>query len=163
MKENADRARALDTNEINRQLHDSAEQMFRLKFQLRMGQMEGLKKLRSLRRERARMLTVLRERELHLEPAVHPAPAASGQVAPRPVESEPAPKKKAAAAPVVDAKPAKAKPAKAKKAKAEAAHAKAKPAAKKAATAGAAKPAAAKAGAKKAGAKKAGARKASKG
>jgi large subunit ribosomal protein L29 len=63
MKENADRARGLDAAELNKQLRDSEEQMFRLKFQLGMGQMEGLKKLRSLRKERARMLTVLRERE----------------------------------------------------------------------------------------------------
>jgi len=63
MKENADRARGLDAAELNKQLRDSEEQTFRLKFQLGMGQMEGLKKLRSLRKERARMLTVLRERE----------------------------------------------------------------------------------------------------
>jgi len=69
MKENAERARALDTAEIERQLRESSEQMFRLRFQLRMGQMEGLKKMRSLRKERARMLTVLRERELHPESA----------------------------------------------------------------------------------------------
>ena len=69
MKENADKARALDTPEIQKQLRDSAEQTFRLRFQLRMGQMEGLKKLRALRKERARMLTVLRERELNPESA----------------------------------------------------------------------------------------------
>ena len=64
MKENADKARALDTAEIEKQLRESKEQMFRLRFQMSMGQAEGLKKVRSLRKERARMLTVLREREL---------------------------------------------------------------------------------------------------
>ena len=64
MKENADRARSLDAAELNKELRESEEQMFRLKFQMGMGQMEGLKKLRSLKKERARMLTVLREREL---------------------------------------------------------------------------------------------------
>jgi large subunit ribosomal protein L29 len=64
MKENADRARGLDAAELNKQLHDHREQIFRLKFQMSMGQMEGLKKMRSLKKERARMLTVLREREL---------------------------------------------------------------------------------------------------
>jgi large subunit ribosomal protein L29 len=64
MKENADRARGLDGAELNKQLHDHREQIFRLKFQMSMGQMEGLKKIRSLKKERARMLTVLREREL---------------------------------------------------------------------------------------------------
>jgi large subunit ribosomal protein L29 len=64
MKENADRARGLDAAELNKQLREQQEQVFRLKFQMSMGQMEGLKKVRSLKKERARMLTVLREREL---------------------------------------------------------------------------------------------------
>jgi large subunit ribosomal protein L29 len=64
MKENADRARGLDQAELKKQLRESSEQMFRLRFQMSMGQMDGLKKMRSLRKERARMLTVLREREL---------------------------------------------------------------------------------------------------
>ena len=64
MKENADKARALDAAELSKQLREGSEQMFRLRFQMRMGHMDGLKKLRSLRKERARMLTVQREREL---------------------------------------------------------------------------------------------------
>jgi large subunit ribosomal protein L29 len=40
------------------------EQMFRLRFQLSMGQTDGVKKVRELRKDRARMLTALREREL---------------------------------------------------------------------------------------------------
>ena len=63
MKENADKARALDAHEINKQLHDAAEQIFRLRFQMSMGQADGLKKVRMLKKERARMLTVLRERK----------------------------------------------------------------------------------------------------
>ena len=62
MKENADKARALDSAEINKQLREGEEQQFRLRFQLSMGQTEGVKKIRSLRKDRARMLTVLRER-----------------------------------------------------------------------------------------------------
>ena len=51
--------------------------MFRLRFQMRMGQADGLKKLRYLRKERARMLTVLRERELGqaVTPAAKPVKA----------------------------------------------------------------------------------------
>ncbi|MEQ1886375.1 MAG: 50S ribosomal protein L29 [Bryobacteraceae bacterium] len=64
MKENADKARALDATELGKQLREGEEQMFRLRFQMSMGQNDGLKKLRSLRKERARMLTVQREREL---------------------------------------------------------------------------------------------------
>lgn len=75
MKENADKHRALDTNEINKNLHESGEQLFRLRFQISMGQMDPLKKYRALKKDRARMLTVLRERELN--PAAAPAPAPS--------------------------------------------------------------------------------------
>ena len=64
MKENADKARALDKAEIEKQLRDFKEQAFRLRFQMSMGQAEGLNKIRSMRKERARMLTVLREREM---------------------------------------------------------------------------------------------------
>ena len=64
MKENADKFRALDGTELNRQLKDGADQLFRLRFQMSMGQMEGLKKVRAMRKERARINTVLREREL---------------------------------------------------------------------------------------------------
>lgn len=77
MKENADKARALDANELAKELREGPEQMFRLRFQLSMGQADGLKKLRSLRKERARLLTVQRERELgNAEaPAAPAAPA----------------------------------------------------------------------------------------
>jgi large subunit ribosomal protein L29 len=119
MKENAEKARALDATELAKQLREGSEQMFRLRFQLRMGQTDGVKKLRSLRKERARLLTVQREREL----GKAEAPAASEKT------------KKAAAK--VAAKAAAPKAAKVKKAAAEA-----KPAVKKAA---AKKPAKAKA------------------
>ena len=70
MKENADKARALDAGELAKQVKDTAEQMFRLRFQISMGQMDGIKKLRSLRKERARMLTVLRERQDGATPVI---------------------------------------------------------------------------------------------
>jgi large subunit ribosomal protein L29 len=59
-----DKVREIDTGELKRQLSESNEQMFRLRFQLKMGQTDGVKKLRELRRDRARMLTVIRQREL---------------------------------------------------------------------------------------------------
>ena len=43
---------------------DEAEQMFRLHFQMSMGQMDGLKKVRQMKKDRARIYTILREREL---------------------------------------------------------------------------------------------------
>jgi len=56
--------RELETGEIQTQLTDMEAQLFRLKFQMSMGQTEGLKKVRNMRKDRARMLTALREREL---------------------------------------------------------------------------------------------------
>ena len=56
-----------DDKELRHQLQTIEEQMFRLKFQMSMGTMDGLKKARAMRKERARIYTVLRERELAAE------------------------------------------------------------------------------------------------
>ena len=56
--------RDLDSPELQVQLRDINEQLFRLQLQMSMGQMEGLKKVRAMRKNRARIYTVLREREL---------------------------------------------------------------------------------------------------
>jgi large subunit ribosomal protein L29 len=60
----ADKVRDLDTNELTRQLGEIDEQLFRLQFQMSMGQMDGLKKVRAIRKDRARIHTILRERAL---------------------------------------------------------------------------------------------------
>ena len=112
MKENADKARALDATELAKQVRDGSEQMFRLRFQLRMGQTDGVTKLRTLRKERARLLTVQRERELGKTEA--PAVAA-----PKATKAA-APAKKVAAVKKAEAKPAVKKAAAKKPAKAKA-------------------------------------------
>ena len=63
----AQKVRDLDETELKNQLREMDEQLFRLKFQMSMGQMDGLKKVRSMRKDRARILTILRERELAAE------------------------------------------------------------------------------------------------
>jgi large subunit ribosomal protein L29 len=60
----AQKVRDLDEQEIKQQLKEMDEQMFRLHFQMSMGQMDGLKKVRQMRKDRARVYTILREREL---------------------------------------------------------------------------------------------------
>jgi len=50
--------------ELRHQEHELSDQLFRLKFQMKMGQTESLKKIRGLRRDIARIKTVGREREL---------------------------------------------------------------------------------------------------
>jgi large subunit ribosomal protein L29 len=59
----ADEIRQKNDAELHTQLRENEEQMFRLRLRLKMGQTEGLKKYLTLRRDKARMLTVLRERE----------------------------------------------------------------------------------------------------
>ena len=60
----AQKVRDQDEQEIKQQLKEMDEQMFRLHFQMSMGQMEGLKKVRQMKKDRARIYTILREREL---------------------------------------------------------------------------------------------------
>ena len=56
--------RDLDSPELQHQLRDIDEQLFRLRLQMSMGQLDGLKKWRSRRKTRARIFTALREREI---------------------------------------------------------------------------------------------------
>ncbi len=56
--------RNLGDAELAHQEKVSAEQLFRLRFQVSMGQNDGVKKLRQLRKEIAQIKTVEREREL---------------------------------------------------------------------------------------------------
>ncbi|MFN0172129.1 MAG: 50S ribosomal protein L29 [Bryobacteraceae bacterium] len=60
----ADQIRGLDEAEMKLKLHEMEEQMFRIRFQMSMGQLDGIKKYRVLRKDLARARTVLREREL---------------------------------------------------------------------------------------------------
>jgi len=60
----ADKIRGQDEDELKRQLHEMEDQIFRFHFQRSMGQMDGLKKARAMRKDRARIHTVLRERAL---------------------------------------------------------------------------------------------------
>jgi len=64
----ASKVRDLDDDALKHQLHEMDEQLFRLSFQMSMGQMEGLKKARAVRKDRARFQTILRERELAERP-----------------------------------------------------------------------------------------------
>ena len=56
--------RDLDQAALQNHLKEMDEQMFRLQFQMSMGQTDGLKKIRNMKKDRARIYTVLREREL---------------------------------------------------------------------------------------------------
>jgi large subunit ribosomal protein L29 len=59
-----EKIRNMSDDELERQEKASAEQLFRLRFQMKLGQNEGVKKLRDLRKEVARIKTIARERAL---------------------------------------------------------------------------------------------------
>ena len=60
-------------NQTDAELHDQerqlADQLFKLKFQMNMGQTESLKKIRGLRKDIARVKTILGERTRSAQPA----------------------------------------------------------------------------------------------
>jgi large subunit ribosomal protein L29 len=77
-----EKIRNFSDSELVTEEKKAAEQLFRLRFQTKLGQNEGVKKLRELKKDIARIKTIARERELGLygetpkaEPAA-PAPKA---------------------------------------------------------------------------------------
>lgn len=60
----AEQIRNLTDAELREKEREFNDQLFRLKFQLKMGQTESLKKIRGLRKDVARVKTIMREKEL---------------------------------------------------------------------------------------------------
>ena len=69
---------ALDESRLNEELRRAKEELFNLRFQSATGQLEGHGRLRAVKRDIARIYTVLRERELGIRatPAPVETPAA---------------------------------------------------------------------------------------
>jgi large subunit ribosomal protein L29 len=63
--------RNLSDAELQLQEKTASEQLFRLRFQVSLGQNDGVKKLRQLRKEIAQIKTVARERELGIRGAAN--------------------------------------------------------------------------------------------
>ena len=59
----AEKVRNLTDDELRHQERELNDQLFKLKFQLNMGQTESLKKMRGLRKDIARVKTILVERK----------------------------------------------------------------------------------------------------
>ncbi len=66
-----EKIRNLSDGELATEEAKVAEQLFRLRFQLTLGQSDVVKKVRGLRKDIARIKTVVRERELGLHGAEH--------------------------------------------------------------------------------------------
>ncbi|MYN67928.1 MAG: 50S ribosomal protein L29 [Acidobacteria bacterium] len=69
--------RELETEELEQRVGELDDQVFRLRLQKSMGQADAAYKMRGLRRDRARVKTLLRERELDAAPAAAAEPAAT--------------------------------------------------------------------------------------
>jgi large subunit ribosomal protein L29 len=113
---NIEKIRNLGPDELLHQQREAADQLFRLKFQLKMGQTIGLKKMRELRKDLARIKTIARERELGItttavgnatgssaaestQEAAAPAAPAKTSAAKRPAAKKKSAAKKSVAAP----------------------------------------------------------------
>ena len=84
----AEKIRNTTDAELKHQERELNDQLFKLKFQMNMGQTESLKKIRGLRKDIARVKTILRERELGIvrngaarQKAAAPAEAPAAPVA----------------------------------------------------------------------------------
>jgi len=99
---NIEKIRNLTDTELAHQQRELADQLFKLKFQLNMGQTESLKKIREMRKDIARINTVAREKQIA---------GGNGAVKAKPVAAEAKPAKAKAKA----TKPAAAKKAAKKK------------------------------------------------
>src|SRR5260370_17907477 len=69
----AEKLRNLTDAELVHQQRELNDQLFRLKFQLKMGQTESLNKIRGLRKDVARIHTVMREKQLGIVHQLHAA------------------------------------------------------------------------------------------
>jgi large subunit ribosomal protein L29 len=63
--------RRLDDDSLEEKLREHKEELFNLRFQAATGQLESHGRLRAVRRDIARIYTILRERELGISPAVN--------------------------------------------------------------------------------------------
>jgi large subunit ribosomal protein L29 len=104
-----EKLRSLTDAELLHQQQELNDQLFRLKFQLKMGQTESLTKIRGLRKDVARIHTVIREKELGIaapsnghkaeaagDAEAKPTKAARGKSAKKKTKAKPAVKGKTA-------------------------------------------------------------------
>ena len=116
-----EKLRNLTDAELLHQQRELNDHLFRLKFQMKMGQTESLNKVRGLRKDVARIKTIQREKELGLDNHAKPATAEAGSASSSSsVAAKAKPARKKAAARKTAAKAAKPAAKKATAAKAKA-------------------------------------------
>lgn len=92
-----EKLRNLTEAELAHQERELNDQLFRMKFQLKMGQTESLNKIHGLRKDVARIKTILREKELGLAIGSRKTAVAAEAPAPEAAETAAAPAKPARA------------------------------------------------------------------
>jgi len=65
--------READETELETRLAEAKQELFNLRFQIVTGQLDNYARLRTVRRDIARILTVLREKEIEAAEALEPA------------------------------------------------------------------------------------------
>jgi large subunit ribosomal protein L29 len=76
----ASELRELTDDELVLRLRESKEELFNLRFQMATGQMDNNRRLRTVRRDIARIYTVMHERELGLSVSPDAAAGSEGAV-----------------------------------------------------------------------------------
>ena len=94
-----EKIRNLSDDELKSQQMRSAEELFRLRFRMKLGNPEGVKKLRGLKLDIARIHTIARERALHIARAAKPEKAAAAASEEKPAAKKAATKTAAKKAP----------------------------------------------------------------
>jgi large subunit ribosomal protein L29 len=80
--------RTMTDDDLEEQLRASKEELFNLRFQAATGQLESHGRLRAVRRDIARIYTILRERELGITEPVEAEPAAAEPSVAEPADTE---------------------------------------------------------------------------
>ncbi len=93
---NVEKIRNLTDAELLHQQRELSDQLFKMKFQLKMGQTESLKKIRELKKDIARIKTVARQKELAGGNGASTPKAAVAEATSAPVKTKKAATKKAA-------------------------------------------------------------------
>ena len=91
-----EKIRNLNDDELKSQQAKAGEELFRLRFRKSLGNNEGIKKLRGLKLDIARIQTIARERELHLNRVSKPAAVAAKPAAVKKTAAKKTAAKKAA-------------------------------------------------------------------
>jgi large subunit ribosomal protein L29 len=80
--------REMDTDELHGRISELKEELFNLRFQLATGQLDNHRRMMAVKREIARIRTILRERDFAAVESVVAGAASAAQAAAAPVATE---------------------------------------------------------------------------